>query len=52
MLFLLGYWGEVNEFARSILKGRPVAKGTLAQAWQATRVFEAFAEGPGKVIAL
>jgi predicted dehydrogenase len=46
-LFLLGYYGEVNEFACSILEGRSPAKGTLEQAWQATRVFEAFAEGPG-----
>ena len=46
-LFLLGYYGEVNEFARSVLDGRAPAKGTLEQAWQATRIFEAFAEGPG-----
>ena len=51
-LFLLGYWGEVNEFARSILENRPPAKGTLEQARQVTRVFEAFADGPGKTIAL
>ena len=51
-LFLLGYYDEVNEFARSILENRPVAKGTLEQAWQITRVFEAFAEGPGKTIRL
>ncbi|MBN2449540.1 MAG: Gfo/Idh/MocA family oxidoreductase [Lentisphaeria bacterium] len=51
-LFLLGYWGEVNEFARSILEGRPPAKGTLEQAWQVTRIFEAFAEGPGKTVPL
>ncbi|KKK81039.1 hypothetical protein LCGC14_2817480 [marine sediment metagenome] len=51
-LFLLGYWGEVNEFARSIIEDRPPAKGTLAQARQATRIFEAFAEGPGSVIPL
>jgi predicted dehydrogenase len=51
-LFLLGYYGEVNEFARSVLDGRPPAKGTLEQAWQATRIFEAFAEGPRRVIAL
>jgi predicted dehydrogenase len=49
-LFLLGYYGEVNEFARSILEKRPPAKGTLEQAWQCTRVFEGFAEGPGKAI--
>lgn len=51
-LFLLGYYGEINEFARSILEGRPPAKGTLEQAWQVTRIFEAFAEGPGRVISL
>lgn len=51
-LFLLGYYGEVNEFARSILENRPPAKGTLEQARQVTRLFEAFAEGPGKRIAL
>ena len=47
-LFLLGYYNEVNEFARSILEKRPPAKGTLEQAWQITRVFEAFTEGPRK----
>ena len=51
-LFLLGYYGEVNEFAQAVLAGRPPAKGTLEQAWQATRIFEAFAEGPGKVVRL
>ena len=51
-LFLLGYCNEVNEFARAILEGRPPAKGTLEQAWQVTRIFEAFAEGPGKRIEL
>jgi len=47
-LFLLGYYGEVNEFARCILERRPPSKGTLEQAWQVTRIFEAFARGPGK----
>jgi predicted dehydrogenase len=51
-LFLLGYYNEVNEFARSILESRPPAKATLNDAWNATRIFEAFAEGPGKVINL
>ncbi len=51
-LFLLGYWGEVNEFSRAVLEGRPPAKGTLVHAWQVTRVFEAFAEGPGRTTAL
>ncbi|OPZ05575.1 MAG: hypothetical protein BWZ10_03029 [candidate division BRC1 bacterium ADurb.BinA364] len=51
-LFLLGYYGEIDEFARSILERRPPAKCGMDHAWQATRIFEAFAEGPGKRIAL
>ncbi len=51
-LFLLGYYNEVNEFARCILEKRLLVLGTLTQAWQATRIFEAFAQGPGKVIGL
>jgi predicted dehydrogenase len=51
-IFLLGYYNEVNEFARSILDNRAPAKGTLEQAWRVTRVFEAFGEGPGKEIKL
>lgn len=51
-LFLLGYYNELNEFARSILDGRAPRKGTLEHAWQVTRVFEAFGEGPGREIAL
>lgn len=51
-LFLLGYYNEVNEFARSILEGRPVKKGSLEHAWQVTRIFEAYAEGSRKLINL
>ena len=51
-LFLLGYYGEVNEFARSILDGRAVAKGTLEHAWQVTRIFEAFTQGQGRNVSL
>jgi predicted dehydrogenase len=51
-LFLLGYYGEINEFARSILEQRPPAKGTLEQAWQVTRIFEGFAEGASRRVAL
>jgi predicted dehydrogenase len=51
-LFLLGYAGEVNEFARSILEKRPPAKCHLGHARQITQLFTAFAEGPGKLIDL
>lgn len=51
-LFLLGYYGEVNEFARSILEKRPPAKGHLLHAWQVTHIFEAFAQGPDRRVRL
>lgn len=51
-LFLLGYFGEVEEFAKAVIERRPVAKAHLEHAWQATRIFEAFAEGPQKLITL
>lgn len=51
-LFLLGYYGEVNAFAEAVLADRAPAKGTLEQAWQVTRLFEAFAEGPDRLITL
>ncbi len=51
-VFLLGYVGEVTEFANAVLDGRAPSKGTLEHAWQATRIAAAFAEGPGKTIAL
>ncbi len=51
-LFLLGYYGEVNEFARAILDKRTVSKCNLEQAWQVTRILEGFCAGPGKTISL
>jgi predicted dehydrogenase len=51
-LFLLGYYGEIHEFCRAVLERRAPAKGTLRDAWQVTRIFEAFAEGEGKTIPL
>lgn len=51
-LFLLGYYHEVNEFARAILEQRAVLKGTLQDAWHVTRLFEGFAQGPDQIIAL
>jgi predicted dehydrogenase len=51
-LFLLGYYNEIAEFARSILEKRPPKKGTLQEAWQVTRIFEAFADGPRRLISL
>jgi predicted dehydrogenase len=51
-LFLLGYYNEVNEFARCILEKRPPTKGTLEDAWHVTRVLEGFYQGPSKIIGL
>ena len=46
------YAQHVNDFARAILEGRRLDRGTLDQAWQVTKIFEAFAEGPGRCIDL
>ena len=51
-LFLLGYAGEVTEFATAILEKRRVKKAHLDHAIQVTQIFEAFAQGPGKTIQL
>lgn len=51
-LFLLGYTQEIDELARCVLDAQPPARGTLEQARQITRIFEAFADGPGRVIKL
>ncbi len=49
-IFLLGYYGEVTEFANAILENRPLDRCHLTHAWQVTRIFEAFSHGAGKVI--
>ncbi|MDR2933568.1 MAG: Gfo/Idh/MocA family oxidoreductase [Oscillospiraceae bacterium] len=51
-LFLLGYYGEVEEFVSAILDDRAPTDGTIEQAWIATHIFEKFIEGPGKMIEL
>lgn len=51
-LFTLGYVGEVTEFAAAVVEGRPPAKAGLDHAWQVTRLFQAFAAGPGTRIDL
>lgn len=51
-LFLLGYYGEIEEFAQAVLAGRAPAKGTVDDAINATRVFEAFGNGPNREIPL
>lgn len=49
-LFLIGYYDEINEFARAVLEGRSIRNGTLEQAGWIARVFEAFAQGPDRQI--
>ncbi|MCL2361562.1 MAG: Gfo/Idh/MocA family oxidoreductase [Defluviitaleaceae bacterium] len=50
--FLLGYYGEINEFCNAILEKRDISKGHLDDAIQITKIFCAFAEGANKRIAL
>lgn len=51
-VFALGYCAELHAFAEAILTGTPPALGTLDQARWVTAIFEAFAEGPQRVIEL
>ncbi|MCZ7647750.1 MAG: Gfo/Idh/MocA family oxidoreductase [Planctomycetota bacterium] len=51
-LFLLGFYDEVNEFARAILEKRRPCAGTLDDMWGVTRIFEAMAAGPRKLMNL
>jgi predicted dehydrogenase len=51
-LFLLGYFDELDAFARALLDHSPPEDGTLKQAWAATQIFEKFLEGPNKLISL
>lgn len=45
-LFLLGYHGEVCEFAHSIIERRSPVCGTLDDAYKITQLFEVFTKGP------
>lgn len=51
-LFIEGFVGEVTEFAHAVLQGRQPEMAHLEHAWQATRIFEAFAQGEGHEIEL
>lgn len=51
-LFLIGFYAELLEFVTSALEGRSPDRGTLDDAWMVSRVFEAFAEGPGRLVEL
>ncbi|MCL2362748.1 MAG: IS630 transposase-related protein [Defluviitaleaceae bacterium] len=46
--FLLGYYGEVNEFCNAILENLNVSKGHLDDGIIITKIFRAFAEGANK----
>ncbi|MEN3274007.1 MAG: hypothetical protein V7636_2768 [Actinomycetota bacterium] len=50
--FVLGYYGELSHFCRAVLDGTPIEIGNLDWAEEGIRIFDAFAEGPGRVIPL
>ena len=49
-LFLLGYYGEIEVFAQAVINDTPLPKSGLDDAIVITKIFEAFAHGPGKII--
>ena len=50
--FLLGYYGELAALLRRGARATPVEIGGIDWAEEGIRIFDAFAEGPGTVIAL
>jgi predicted dehydrogenase len=51
-LFLLGYTGEVAEFARCVRENKRPAKSNLDDAREVMKLYEAFFLGPGKTVEL
>jgi len=51
-LFMLGYYGEVAEFARCVRENRRPARANLDDAREVMKLYEAFAAGPGVTVDL
>jgi predicted dehydrogenase len=51
-LFMLGYWGELDEFAAVVRERRPPVHGDLDEARVITSMFSAFAQPAGTVVSL
>ena len=51
-LFLLGYYGEIAEFARCVRENARPAKANLDDAREVMKLYEAFARGPGVTVEL
>jgi predicted dehydrogenase len=45
-IFMLGYVQEVNHFCESVLEGHPPTKGTLNEAMEIVKLFEAYCRTP------
>ena len=50
--FVLGYYGELAHFCDAVLNASAIEIGGLDWAEEGIRIFDAFADGPGTVIAL
>lgn len=51
-VFIQGFYNEINALVRAVLDDESLTQGTLEYAMMVTRIFEAFVDGPGKVIVL
>ena len=51
-IFIQGFYHEILALVDAVREQKPPTQGTLDQAIMVTRIFEGFAAGPGKVIAL
>ena len=51
-LFLMGYYGEIEYFAQALINKTPAVIGGIDDSIMSTKIFEAFTQGPNKVIDL
>ena len=51
-LFLLGYYHELAAFCEAVLEQRPVDAGGIDDAEEGIRIYDAFAQGPGRLVEL
>ena len=49
-IFLLGYYNEINYFCDAVLNNRKIETGSLEDAEEGSRIYEAFKQGPNKLI--
>ncbi|MBM4050824.1 MAG: Gfo/Idh/MocA family oxidoreductase [Planctomycetes bacterium] len=51
-IFLLGYFDEIRYFCDAVLNDKPILVGSIDQAEEGIRIYQAFKEGPDKLVSI